>query len=74
MKKKIAIVTKKMIIGGIERVLLSMLSEIDKSKYDITLFLEERGGGLEQDIPSWVKVKYIFDDTKSIRNNFISSL
>lgn len=74
MKKKIAIVTKKMIIGGIERVLLSMLSEIDKSKYDITLFLEERGGGLEQDIPSWVKVKYIFDDSNSIRKNFISSL
>ena len=74
MKKKIAIVTKKMIIGGIERVLLSMLSEIDKSKYDVTLFLEERGGGLEQDIPSWVKVKYIFDGSNSIRKNFISSL
>lgn len=74
MKKKVAIVTKKMIIGGIERVLLSMLSEIDKNKYDVTLFLEERGGGLEQDIPSWVKVKYIFDDSRSIRKNFISSL
>ena len=30
-----------MILGGIEKALLSMLSEIDKEKYDVTLFLEE---------------------------------
>ena len=47
MKKKIAIVSKKMIVGGIERVMLSMISEIDRDKYDVTLFLEEEGGGLE---------------------------
>ena len=61
MKKKIAIVTKKMILGGIEKALLSMLSEINKDKYDITLFLEEKGGELEESIPSWVKIEYIFD-------------
>ena len=74
MKKKIAIVTKKMILGGIEKALLSMLSEINKDKYDITLFLEEKGGELEESIPSWVKVEYIFDDCKSIRENIVISL
>ena len=74
MKKKIAIVTKKMILGGIEKALLSMLSEINKDKYDITLFLEEKGGELEESIPSWVKIEYIFDDCKSIRENIVISL
>lgn len=74
MKKKIAIVTKKMILGGIEKALLSMLSEINKDKYDITLFLEEKGGELEESIPSWVNVEYIFDDCKSIRQNIVISL
>lgn len=73
MKKKIAIVSKKMILGGIEKVLISMLSEIDKNKYDITLFLEERGGGLEDEIPSWIKVRYIFEECKSIRKNLLIS-
>lgn len=74
MKKKIAIVSNKMILGGIERCMLSMLSEIDNDKYDITLFLEERGGDLEKEIPKWIKVKYLFDDYKSIKENMIDSL
>ena len=74
MKKKIAIVTKKMILGGIEKALLSMLSEIDKEKYDVTLFLEENGGDLEENIPSWVKVQHIFNDSKSIRENILISI
>ena len=73
MKKKIAIVSKKMIVGGIERVMLSMLSEIDRDKYDVTLFLEEEGGGLENDIPSWINVRYMFKESKSITVNLIDS-
>ena len=73
MKKKIAIVSKKMILGGIEKVLISMISEIDKNKYDVTLFLEERGGELEDEIPSWIKVRYIFEECKSIRKNLLIS-
>lgn len=74
MKKKIAIVSKKMIIGGIEKVMLSMISEIDKDKYDITLFLQERGGELDSEIPSSVKVRYLFEESKSIRENIVNSL
>lgn len=73
MKKKIAIVSKKMIVGGIERVMLSMLSEIDRDKYDVTLFLEEEGGGLENDIPSWINVRYMFKESKYITVNLIDS-
>lgn len=72
--KKIAIVSKKMIIGGIEKVMLSMISEIDKNKYDVTLFLLERGGELDSDIPSWVNVRYVFEEAKSIRENILYSL
>ena len=74
MKKKIAIVTKKMILGGIEKVLLSMLLDIDKEKYDVTIFLEEKGGVLEEDIPSWIKIEYIFEECKSIREDLLVSL
>lgn len=73
MKKRIAIVSKKMIVGGIEKAMLSMLSEIDRDKYDVTLFLEEEGGELENYIPSWINVRYIFKEYRSITVNLIDS-
>lgn len=57
--KKIAIVTKYMMAGGIEKALINMLNAFSKEKYDITLYVEKLGGDFFEDIPSYVKVKVI---------------
>ena len=44
-------------IGGVEKSLISLLSEMPKDKYDITLLLLEKKGGFLAQIPSWVKVE-----------------
>ena len=57
--KKILFMCINMNIGGTEKALLTMLYEIDDSKYDITLLMLEEYGGFLNEIPSFVKVKYV---------------
>lgn len=57
--KKIAIVSKCMVIGGIEKALIEMLRAFDRNKYEITLYLMELGGEFYDEIPSWVNIKLI---------------
>ena len=64
--KKILFMCINMNIGGTEKALLTMLNEIDDSKYDITLLMLEEDGGFLNEIPSFVKVKYV-DEYKSIK-------
>lgn len=57
-------------IGGTEKALLTMLSEIDQEKYDVTLLMLEEYGGFLSDIPEWVNIKYLkyYSDIKNILN------
>ena len=64
--KKLLFMCINMNIGGTEKALLTMLNEIDDSKYDITLLMLEEYGGFLNEIPSFVKVKYV-DEYKSIK-------
>ncbi|WP_343008875.1 glycosyltransferase [Clostridium celatum] len=57
--KKILFMCINMNIGGTEKALLTMLNEIDSSKYDITLLMLEEYGGFLNEIPKFVKVKYV---------------
>lgn len=63
--KKIAIVTRKMVAGGIEKSILSMIDALDKKKYQITLFVMATGGEFSEYIPSHVKVKPIYGSEKT---------
>ena len=56
MKKKLLIVYTKMIVGGSTSSLLSLLNEIDFSRYNVDLLLLERGGVLEKEIPASVNI------------------
>ncbi|MFC0476122.1 glycosyltransferase [Robertmurraya beringensis] len=64
--KKIAIVTRKLVMGGIERALASKLENLCDLGYDVTLFLMSPGGELENSIPSNIKVEYIFGTERSV--------
>lgn len=64
--KKILFMCINMNIGGTEKALLTMINEMDSSKYDITLLMLEEFGGFLDEIPGYVKVKYI-DGFKEIK-------
>lgn len=66
MKKKIAIVTRCMIMGGIEKSLISLLKAIPSNEYDVTIFVMAKGGELFDNIPEWIEVKNIYGEYSSI--------
>lgn len=70
MKKSILFMIINMNVGGTEKALLTMFSEIDKEKYDVTLLMLEEFGGFLDDIPEWVNIKYVnyYSDIKSVLN------
>lgn len=72
--KKIAIVTRKMIAGGIEKALISMLNLIPKDEYEVTLFVMAKGGEFEKLIPKHVKIKCVFGDENSTKEKVINNL
>jgi glycosyltransferase involved in cell wall biosynthesis len=73
MKKRIVIVTRKMIMGGIEKALISMLKSIPKEKYDITVMVMGMGGELIEDLPDHVKIESLYGyertTVEKIKNN-----
>jgi len=66
MKKKIVIVTRRMVMGGIERALISMLESIPKTHFDVTVLVMGTGGELEKEIPDHVNVDCIYGYEKSV--------
>lgn len=57
--KKILFMCINMNIGGTEKALLTMLNEMDRKKYDITLFMLEEYGGFLNQIPDGIKIMYL---------------
>ncbi|MDQ0198775.1 glycosyltransferase [Neobacillus ginsengisoli] len=55
--KKVLFMVSSMNIGGVEKSLLSLLSELPNNKYDITVLLLEKKGDFLEYIPEWVKVE-----------------
>lgn len=74
-KIKIAFRSGSLRMGGLERILIEILKEIDKDKYEITLFIEDDCGEenvFEKDIPKeidyyFLKSKELIDLTKSVK-------
>src|SRR5690625_4363881 len=65
-KTKIVIATQRMMMGGIEKALISMLEQIPKDIFDVTLLVAHPGGELFDRIPNHVKVKTIFENDSRI--------
>ena len=72
--KKIAIVTRQMIAGGIEKALISMLEVIPNDQYEVTLFVMASGGEFEKFIPKWINVKNLYGDEKTIIEKVINKM
>lgn len=65
-EKRIVFVTRRMIMGGIEKALISTLESMPKDEYDITALVMGNGGELIDEIPNHVKVKCLYGNEKSI--------
>lgn len=72
--KKIAIVTRRMVAGGIESALISMLEKINKDEYEVTLFVMADGGEFIEYIPDWVKIVPIYGVEKSIARKVFNNV
>ena len=72
--KKIAIVTRQMIAGGIEKALISMLEVIPNDQYEVTLFVMASGGEFEKFIPKWINIKNLYGDEKTIIEKVINKM
>lgn len=72
--KKIAIITKYMMAGGIEKALINMLRKFPKEQYEITLYVEKLGGDFFGEIPSYVTVKLIPEIEYSNKDRVVKCL
>lgn len=70
--KKVLIVTDRLIMGGIEKILINILKNMDNERYNVTLYLPVPGGDLENELPKNVKVRYIYQ--KDPRGNKFGKL
>src|SRR5690625_6006595 len=57
MRKRVLFMLISMNVGGTERAFLNKLNELPKEKYEITVLLLQRKGGLYQQLPDYVRVK-----------------
>lgn len=69
--KKILFMIINMNIGGTEKALLNMISEMPRDKFDITILMLEEYGGFLEYIPNDVNIKYLdyYKEVKDILNN-----
>ena len=65
--KKLLFMCINMNIGGTEKALITMLNEIDSSKYDVTVLMLEEYGDFLNLVPDFVKLKYFskYEELKS---------
>lgn len=70
-KNKILFRHRSMEMGGVEKVVLSMLKNLDKNKFDITLLLNLNQGELLSEIPKDIIYKYIAQGKENFSKNKI---
>lgn len=70
MKKKVLFMIINMNVGGTEKALLNMIEALPKNKYDITILMLEKYGGLLNSIPDWVNIEYLdgYNQIKEVLN------
>lgn len=71
--KRIAVISKQMVMGGVEKCLINMLEKY-ASRAHITLFLMSEGGELREEIPENVEVKIMPDIALDSKKRLIKAL
>lgn len=66
----IAIITRKMVAGGVEKALINMINQINNN-INITLFVMELGGEFQKHIPNNVEIRNIYNFERSFKKKII---
>lgn len=56
MKTRVLFVNDEMVMGGVARILITMLNKIDSSKFEVDVLILHPHGDLLSELPSWVNV------------------
>ena len=72
--KSILFVTRRLIIGGIEKALISMLETLPADEFEITVLVMGYGGELEEDVPKHVKVDCLYGSEKTTIEKIVNNL
>lgn len=70
-KIKVLFRHRSMEMGGVEKVVLSMLNNLNPDKFDLTICLNMNQGELRNEIPSHVKKIYLTEGKEGFSQNFI---
>lgn len=62
---------RSMEMGGVEKVMLSLLNNLDKEKFDMTVLLNLNQGELRNEIPSHVRKVYLADGKENFSKNAV---
>lgn len=74
MKKKILFLIHTLGVGGAEKVLVNLVNNIDKTKYEVTVMTVINTGAFITELNEEVKYKYMFDIPFSKKKNLKSDL
>lgn len=72
MRKKIAVVFNRMIVGGAEKALLNFLRAIDTERYDVTLFTLNDKGAYYDELPADITIR--FTVCENVRERFVDDI
>ena len=72
MKKKILFLIHTLGVGGAEKVLLNLVNNMDKTKYDVTVMTVINTGAFINQLDKDIKYKYIFSSPFSQKNKRIN--
>lgn len=70
-KIKILFRHRSMEMGGVEKVMLSILNNLDREKFEITVCLNLNQGELRNEFPNDVRKVYLADGKEDFSNNFL---
>lgn len=70
-KIKILFRHRSMEMGGVEKVMLSLLNNLDREKFEITVCLNLNQGELRNEFPNDVRKVYLADGKEDFSNNFL---
>lgn len=73
-KKRIAIIHGPLVFGGAEKALINMLHYFDYSKYDVTLWLKDGSGEMQEQVDPGVHIKYWGPELEKSFGEHIKSL
>lgn len=70
-KIKVLFRHRSMEMGGVEKVVLSMLNHLDRQKFDLTVCLNMNQGELRNEIPSHVRKVYLTEGKEDLSKNAV---